>query len=106
MGRPKGSCHPPEVKEKIRQAMLGHPVSIVTRIKLSHALWKDGGRGKRQRKIARRRELRRLQKFAQAGGELNYLIAQQEKDDRTTQIKHNFGLTRKEDEVYGFGEES
>lgn len=78
---------PPEVRQKISDSMKGHKVSTETRIKLSHAFWKDGGRGKAQRKRERRRERRQEAKLKARGGELEYLIAEQARDDRTTQIK-------------------
>ncbi len=37
MGWSKGKCHSPQAREKIRQAQLGHPVSLATRERLRQA---------------------------------------------------------------------
>lgn len=87
MGRCKGSTHPPEVRQKISDSMKGHKVSVETRIKLSHAFWKDGGRGRAERKRERRQKRRQEAKFTARGGELEYLIAEQARDDKTFQVK-------------------
>jgi hypothetical protein len=101
MGRPRGHKLSEETKQKIGQSMTGHKVSIMTRLKLSHAFWKDGGRAKYTRKLARRRKVKLEARFDSFGGELNYLIVEQAKDDKRNQIKFNPGLWAKEDEAYG-----